>query len=1049
VATVDAPLCLGRSDELARLRRTLRDALEGRGGLVLVTGDAGIGKTRLVETCAADAERAGAAVAWGRCWEAGGAPAYWPWIEALRALDADVAGLGEPTAGADGEDRFALFDRVAQVLLRAAAERPLVIVLEDLHAADPTSLLLLELLAPRLRAAALLVLATYRVADPGTDRAVERLLAGLSRRGDQVALGGLDLDATRELAKESTGVELPEATVAELRRRTEGNPFFVQALAGVLASGPGGSEPLPAGVQQAIGRRLDPLTPGTRATLAAAAVLGRDFGVARVARLRGVSPDEALGLLEPALRAGIVTHAGAEGDLRFTHALIRDVLHTELEPSERAELHRREADALEPQAARDAELLPELAHHRVAAVPVGDVGAALTACERAAAHALASLAFEDAAALLQRGLRLADRALEPLSPSRRVALLLALGDAHMRAGDTDAAHEAFAQAANVARANGMSHELAHAALGYGGVVVRPGETDETLLALLEQALEQVADDEQALRARLLGRLARELHFSPTPARARSLAAEAVTLAEADGDPAVRAYALTAWHISRALPETVDERLEASTRVIELAREAGDLERELDGRTLRAGDLLELGRPGAAAEELDAAELVAARLRQPALTWRVLLIRGTLALLAGRFDEAERLIAEAYDVGRRSRGRAAYRYRVLQESELRYLRGGLAELEPEARTLSEEAPAVWGFSVVHLLAMTGRLEEARPGFELKAVAGFGGPVDDMAALGIIARYADVCCALGDAERAGILYERLLPHADRWLVAAGGVCTGTVRLRLGPLAATMGRLEEAAGHLEAAVRAHRDAGAVPVTALAEVELAEVLRRLGDGPRADELTGHALRTARALGMRPLVERVEAGVVPAAAAPAAEAALEREGEYWVARFAGRDVRLRDRKGIGYLARLVEHPHRELSALELAGAGPEGDAGELLDADAKRAYRSRLEELREEIDEAERWNDPERVERASAELEFVSSELSRAVGLGGRDRRAASSAERARVSVTRAIRSAIASVEAEHPELGSHLAAAVRTGTHCRYAPEAGEEVAWRVDRG
>jgi tetratricopeptide (TPR) repeat protein len=1043
MAAVDAPLCLGRSDELARLRASLRDALDRRGALILVTGEAGIGKTRLVETCAAEAERAGATVAWGRCWEAGGAPAYWPWIEVLRALDADVPGLGEQAAG---EDRFALFDAVTQVLLGAAAERPLVIVLEDLHAADPTSLLLLELLAPRLRAAPLLVLATLRMADPGTDRTVERLLAGLSRRGDQLALAGLDLDSTRALAEESAGVPLPEATVADLLRRTEGNPFFVQALAGVLESGAG--DALPAGVQEAIGRRLDPLAPGTRATLAAAAVLGRDFGVARVARLRGISPDEALGLVGPALRAGLVTDA-SESELRFTHALIRDVLHAELDPSERAELHRREADALEEQAERDAELLAELAHHRVAAVPVGDVGAALAACERAAAHALASLAFEDAAALLERGLRLADRALEPLSPSRRAGLLLALGDAHMRAGDPDAAHEAFAKAANVSRGNGLPHEHARAALGYGLVVVRPGETDETLLALLQQALEQIADDELGLRARLLARLARELHFGGDPKRARSLAAEAVTLADAEGDPAVRAYALSAWHVAHAVPDTVEERLEAATRVIDLARAAGDLERELDGHTMRAVDLLEMGRPAAAAEELDAAEPIAVRLRQPALTWRVLLMRGALTMLAGRFDEAERVVAEAYDIGRRSRGRAAYRYRVLQQVELRHLRGGVAELESESRALANEAPAVWGWILIHLLAVTGRLEEARAGFELKAAADFGGPVEDMAALGILARTADVCCALGDAERAAILYQRLVPHADRWIVGAGSVFLGTVRLRLGTLAATMGRLEDAAEHLEAAARAHRDSGSGPITALAEAELADVLRRLGHAARADELTGHALRTARALGMRPLMERIEAGASSAARAPGTEAALEREGEYWVARFAGREVRLRDRKGIGYLAQLVEHPHRELSALELSGAGPEGDAGELLDAEAKRSYRRRLEELREEMEEAERWNDLERVERASAELEFVSSELSRAVGLGGRDRRAASAAERARVSVTRAIRSAIASVEAEHAELGAHLAAAVRTGTHCRYAPEAGAEVAWRVERG
>jgi tetratricopeptide (TPR) repeat protein len=286
----------------------------------------------------------------------------------------------------------------------------------------------------------------------------------------------------------------------------------------------------------------------------------------------------------------------------------------------------------------------------------------------------------------------------------------------------------------------------------------------------------------------------------------------------------------------------------------------------------------------------------------------------------------------------------------------------------------------------------------------------GPIDDMAALSVLSRCADSCAALEDTERAAVLYERLTPYADRWVVSAGAVCTGTVHIRLGSLAATLGRLEEAASHLEAALAAHRAAGAPPLIALAELELARVVGALGRPERAGELLGHAERTARALGMEPLVERIEQVAPARGTTPAAQARLVLEGEYWVAEPAGHAVRLRDRKGIGYLARLVERPHRDLSALELSGAGeaaPRGDAGELLDDEAKRAYRRRVEDLREEIDEAERWNDPERAERATAELDFVTAELAR------------------------------------------HLAASVRTGAYCRYAPEAGEEVTWRVERG
>jgi hypothetical protein len=222
-------------------------------------------------------------------------------------------------------------------------------------------------------------------------------------------------------------------------------------------------------------------------------------------------------------------------------------------------------------------------------------------------------------------------------------------------------------------------------------------------------------------------------------------------------------------------------------------------------------------------------------------------------------------------------------------------------------------------------------------------------------------------------------------------------------------------------------------------------DVLSRVGRRGEVLELSGLGVEATRALASASAVPQ------PAGAQPRAEARFAREGEAWLIEFGGQRTRLRDRKGIAYLARLLEQPHLEIAALELAGGQaetPQGDAGPMLDEEAKRAYRRRVDELRQEIDEAQRWNDPERAERASAELDLLGAELSRAVGLGGRNRRAASNAERARVSVTRAIRSAIEAIEDHHQELGSHLTASVRTGTHCRYAPAAGDEVAWRVER-
>jgi hypothetical protein len=185
----------------------------------------------------------------------------------------------------------------------------------------------------------------------------------------------------------------------------------------------------------------------------------------------------------------------------------------------------------------------------------------------------------------------------------------------------------------------------------------------------------------------------------------------------------------------------------------------------------------------------------------------------------------------------------------------------------------------------------------------------------------------------------------------------------------------------------------------------------------------------------------------------------FRREGEYWTVAFGGKVVRMRDAKGLGYLARLLRHPHREFHVLDLlVGDAPRAndtmredglvaampDAGAVLDEPAKHAYRDRIAELETEIEEARRWNDLERTARAEGELDALTRELASAVGLGGRDRRAASDSERARVSVTKAVRGAVRRLEDQHPELGRHLTLAVHTGTFCTYDPDPRAPVSW-----
>jgi tetratricopeptide (TPR) repeat protein len=326
---------------------------------------------------------------------------------------------------------------------------------------------------------------------------------------------------------------------------------------------------------------------------------------------------------------------------------------------------------------------------------------------------------------------------------------------------------------------------------------------------------------------------------------------------------------------------------------------------------------------------------------------------------------------------------------------------------------------------------------------------------------------VCAYLRDRGTAQKLYDELLPFADLNVVGVAELARGTVMRSLGVLATVLGRSDDAVRHFEAALDANQRMGGRPWLARTQHEYAQMLLARdapGDRDRAGDMLVAALETARALGMATLAARVEkaAGLAPSAPRSAEAARFRREGEYWSIVYDGDAFRLRDSKGLRYLARLLAAPGEELHVLELVGATTGrgraapvdedlevsglGDAGELLDVQAKAAYRQRLNELRAEIEEAEAWNDPARAATARDELEFVSRELSVAVGLGGRDRRAASAAERARVNVTRAIKSALVRIEEQSPALGAHLQRTVRTGTFCSYKPDPRVPVSWQL---
>ena len=1065
---------VGRRDELRTLRSALAEVTGGRRGmLVLVGGEPGIGKTRLAEELATAASAGGLAVRWASCWEgagdAGSGLGLSPWVQLVRAhlrergplaVRAELAGdaaevgrllpelapPGTPETGLDppGEPaRLRLFDCLAAFLRRAAGERPMVLVVEDLHRADPSSLLFLRFLAGELSSAPILVIGTHR---DGDDRRPLDHLGGLTGPLLRLRLAGLGPDDVADLAASITGAVPEPDRVAALHRRTGGNPYFVRELLWLAGSGLRLEGAVPDGVRAVIGHRLSALSDDCRDLLAAGAVLGSEFDLDVAAEVAGLPAGRAAGMAAEAASAGLLEARPAVH--RFVHALVPEVLDGGLAVPARQDLHRRAAAALEERHREELDAWSSrLAHHHAAAGPAADVGAAVPHLRRAAAVALRRHAYDEAAEHLRRELELLELA-APADRRRRGEVLLGLGEALTAAGGGSAAARALDAAVQAARDAGDAELLARAALAMDGGI--SGTPDQRAAGAIEEALRRLPPGDHPLRARLLCRMARTLLFAPEPERRAALAEAATAMARRLGDPAVLAVVLFERHQVLWSPAGPAARLATAAELLDRADRAGSPALRLRVMAFRLGDLMELGEVERLRVAFDEYAAAIEQRRQVRDAWHVPLQRASVAMLAGRFEEAERLAGDALRLGRRVEHPSVGPAYATAIAVLRLLEGRLAEHVDVLRGLADALPALPAFRVGLVLALCadGREAEARVTFEGLAAAGDLAP-DDFLATFHLALLAVACHRLGDAATAARLEARLRPHANHnvRVLRIGVGCLGSARHHLGLLAATRGRWDEAVAHLEAAVAANGRQGLLPLAAASRRELGRALLARGgpgDAERGRRLLGEAEAVARSIGMR-----LDAG----AAAPATAedvASLRREGDYWTLAHGGREHRLRDAVGLGLLARLLAEPGREVHALDLAAPGawsaPAAEAVPALDDRAREAYRRRLRDLAEEIEEAEAWGDPERASRARREVDALTDQLAAAVGLGGRCRPAASAAERARSSVTKAVRRAIDRVGEADEHLGAHLERGVRTGLFCSYSPDPSSAITWRV---
>ena len=916
---------VGRAGELAALTADLDAAAGGRGGVVLVAGEPGIGKTRLAEELAARATARGVLVLWGRCWEGAGAPSFWPWVQVVRgyvqvqagdpaslrhdlgAGAADIAQLVpavhdfvpdlpappplEPEAA-----RFRLFDSLAGFLRAAAARRPLLLVLDDLHWADVPSLALLRFMSRELEGTGPLVVGSYRHTEVGQGHPLLAAVADLTRGQHRwLLLGGLGQRDVASFVALVTGAEPSEELAAEVHRLTDGNPFFVTEVVRLLAS-QGRLDPaargaavlgggLPEGVKAVVAERLGHLSDDCLRILEVAAVVGRDFELRVLQSASSPDTERLLVLLEEAEAVRVAEAVrGGLSRWRFAHALVREVLYEGLLAARRVYLHGLVGEALEAVYAADpGPHLAELAHHLVEAAPGSEEMAAkaVQMATLAGRRALEVLAWEDAAELFERALAALELAERP-GPQQRCELLLAVGEARMAASNVPAARTAYLQAGELARRIGSPEALAHAGLGLGSEFTS-GVVDPAQVGLLEEALAALEKADSPLRARVLAGLARALVSTPQVERRLALSEDAVQMARRLDDPATLAAVLfgrhlAVWGSQRA--EVAGERLAIATEVVGLAEQIGDRAMALRGRGLRRIDLLELGDLAGYDADLAAAERAAEELRQLRYRWQLPLAHATRALLAGRFARAEELMELGLAVGRRAGDQAVGNYYMGVIATLRFMQGRLSELTELVRDAATRFPAMVVFrtALAAALAEAGHADQARAEVERLTAGDLAAVPRDPAWSFSLATLALACYHLGEAKTASKLHGLLEPYADRNIVTGrvDAICLGPAAYFLGLLDLTRGLPEQAVRRFQhAAALADRTQGR-PMVAMSREGQARALLALdrpGDRQHAWALLDEVAATARELGICGLGERAGTLRAAAPAAPPAPA--------------------------------------------------------------------------------------------------------------------------------------------------------------------------------
>lgn len=1074
----------GRDKELQAIAASMGTVLAGTGHIDVISGPAGIGKTRLAREVAASARTDGFQVLRGGCWEGDGAPSYWPWIGVLRsyleaagdeaatgsefsrlleAASARVSVVARATVDASKDAqqaRFVLFDWVCEFFAGVTARQPIMLVLDNLHWADTGSLLLLQFVVGRLATLPIAIIATSR--DPLPD-----LLKSVihHEEAEHLPLPGLSREEVSALLTARSAYTPVGDVLDQLMGLTEGNPYFLRELAQLWRGGHGPTDAsavlaLPPSLLALTLQQFDRLSFTCRRLLQAASVIGREFDAELVTQVAEMAMPDAMRMLDDAAEHRVLVPLTATRYC-FRHALVREAIQGQVNLAERTRLHERIAIALEQQVKAGARVpATALAHHFSMGLPFTHRRRAGAYSITAGEEAHAAFAYEEAVFQFRRA---QEMCWTTFSDTEACDLLLRLGAAEAGAGASASSRHTFENAAAFARRLECPQRFTRAALGFKGLMWATIPVDYAAVALLEEARSRLTDACEPLEVQLLASLSKSLYYSHHTDRARQYSERASLLAATQGDPRLKAIALETHAVTLLRPDTTDALLAVTSALTRYAEELRDPDLLFNANLFRQFSLLTTGDIWQADQALLEAAGISQQTRNPRFLWQIALLRTARATLRGQLALAEEMATTSQTLGRRVHDSSPGQHDLLQTLQRALLRNDVNALLEPAAALVVQSPTVPGFKVAYslLLARASQISLASELLHELAPGDFHALPRDNLFVWLLTMVAEATVLTRQRTHAATAYRLLLPYAEQQIVAAWGtVLDGCVSHYLAILAAFLAMDSAAIAHFSEAIVRNRTVGAPALTARSQVAYAQfALARSPAGCPDDpcELARAAEGTFTSLSF-PHYAHLAATVRQQASTdyktfpatgthdlPLSENCFRRTGDFWTIQFEHIRVTLKHSLGLQYIATLLSRPGEAIHVLELIAPppSPEGFNPAFTTSNDKRSddrartqYRHRLREISVELDEAEAHHDLGMTARLTSERAHIMTELAGSFGLRGRGRPFNSEAERARISVRNRISSAFVALTAHHPSLARQLRRAIRTGVACTYDP-------------